>query len=61
MLKKRTDVYYLNLSINSEDYHIYVPKNYYDPIHLMNNSVTYVEYEPNQFNKDLIDNIIKIK
>lgn len=59
--KKRTDVYYLDAFVNSENYHIYIPKDYCEPIQLLNNSVIFVEYEPDTGTKELIDNIIKLK
>lgn len=59
--KKRTDVYYLDIFVNSENYHIYIPKNYYEPIQLLNNSIIFVEYEPDARTKELIDSIINLE
>ncbi|WP_055667730.1 hypothetical protein [Desnuesiella massiliensis] len=56
----RTDVYYLNLFINVEDYHAYIAKDYYEPNKLLNNSIIFVEYEPDQKTKDLIHKIINL-
>lgn len=58
--KKRTDVYYLNLFINVENYHVYIAKDYYEPSKLLNNSIIFVEYEPDQKTKDLIHKIINL-
>lgn len=51
-------VYYLELYVNSENYHIYLPKNYYEPNELLNLTTKYVEYEPNEITKKLINDII---
>ncbi len=59
--KKRTDVYCLDVFVNSENYHIYLPKNYCEPLKLLDNSVVFVEYEPDIRTKELIDSIIKLK
>lgn len=56
---KGTDIYYLNMFINSGTYHIYVPKYYYEPVELLDKSIPLVEYEPNESDKVLIENIIK--
>ena len=51
-------VYSLSLYINSENYHIYLPKNYYEADKLLNLTTQYVEYEPNETIKNLINDII---
>lgn len=52
-------LYYLTLFVNSKDYHIYVPKDYYEPNKLLNSSTVYIEYEPNEIVKKLVNDIIK--
>lgn len=52
------DIYYLALYVNSKNYHIYIPKNYYEPNKLLNPSTEYVEYEPTEITTKLINDII---
>jgi hypothetical protein len=51
-------IYYLALYINSKNYHIYIPKSYYEPSKLLNVTTEYVEYEPNEITKKLVNDII---
>ena len=53
-------IYYLALYVNSKNYHLYLPKGYYEPSKLLNLSTVYVEYEPNEITKKLINDIIAI-
>ena len=50
---------YLALYVNSENYHIYLPKDYYEPNKLQNHPTVYLEYEPNEITRRLIDDIIQ--
>lgn len=56
--KNKTDIYYLSLFVNSKNYHIYIPKDYYEPNKLQNLSTDFIEYEPNEIIKNLIDDIL---
>jgi hypothetical protein len=51
-------IYYLSLYVNSKNYHIYIPQNYYEPNKLLNLTTEYVEYEPNEITKKLVNDII---
>jgi hypothetical protein len=51
-------IYYLALYVNSKNYHIYIPKDYYEPNKLLNLTTEYVEYEPNEITKKLVNDII---
>lgn len=51
-------IYYLSLFVNPKNYHIYLPKEYYEPQKLIDFSAIYVEYEPNEVTKKLIDDIV---
>lgn len=58
--KNRTDIYYLNLFVNPKTYGIYQPKSYYGPDELQKISTTYIEYEPDEEARNLINAILKI-
>jgi hypothetical protein len=58
-LGKQTEIRYLDLFVNPDNYHIFMPKDYYEPDKLKDINTTYVEYEPNEITKMLIDNILK--
>jgi hypothetical protein len=51
-------IYYLALYVNTQNYHIYMPKGYYEPNKLLNLTTEYIEYEPNDITKKLINDII---
>lgn len=51
-------IYYLALYVNPQNYHIYMPKDYYEPSKLLNSITEYIEYEPNEITKKLINDII---
>lgn len=51
-------IYYLALYVNPQNYHIYMPKDYYEPNKLQNSITEYIEYEPNEITKKLINDII---
>lgn len=58
--KRQNNIHYLNMFVNPNNYHIFIPKEYYEPDVLMNSSVEYIEYQPNEIIKNLIDDLIKI-
>jgi hypothetical protein len=51
-------IYYLALYVNPQNYHIYMPKDYCEPNKLLNFTTEYIEYEPNEIIKKLINDII---
>jgi hypothetical protein len=51
-------IYSLALFVNPENYHIYLPRDYYEPIKLRNLTTEYIEYESNEIVKKLINDII---
>jgi hypothetical protein len=51
-------IFYLALCVNPQNYHIYMPKAYYEPDKLPNITTEYIEYEPNEITKKLINDII---
>lgn len=52
-------LYYLTLFVNTNNYHIYISKDYYEPNKLLKLSTIYVEYEPNEITKKLVNDIVK--
>lgn len=56
----KLNIYYLELYVNSKNYHIYLPKDYIEPDKLLNTPAVYMEYEPNEITKKLINDIIAI-
>lgn len=52
------DIYSLALYVNPQNSHIYIPKGYYEPNKLLNLTTEYIEYEPNEITKKLINDII---
>lgn len=58
--KDQNKINYLNMFVDAANYHIFIPKEYYEPNVLINSSVEYIEYEPNEIIKNLIDDLIKI-
>ncbi|ERI90318.1 hypothetical protein HMPREF1982_03921 [Clostridiales bacterium oral taxon 876 str. F0540] len=51
-------IYDLALYVDSKNYHIYIPKIYCEPYKLVNLTTEYVEYEPTEITKKLINDII---
>jgi hypothetical protein len=49
---------YLAIYVNPQNYHIYMPKDYYEPNKLLSLTTEYIEYEPNEITKKLINDII---
>ncbi|ERI92742.1 hypothetical protein HMPREF1982_02149 [Clostridiales bacterium oral taxon 876 str. F0540] len=56
---KDTDkgIYHLTVYVNSKNYHIYIP-HYYESNNSLNQVAEYVEYEPNEITKKLVNDII---
>lgn len=51
-------IWQLALYVNPKNYHIYIPKDYYEPSKLQELTTVYIEYEPNEITKKLITDII---
>jgi hypothetical protein len=56
--KSPDGINYLSLFVNSSNYHVYIPKEYYDSNRLVNLSIVYTEFDPNAVTKTLIKDII---
>jgi hypothetical protein len=57
--EETTGIYYLGLFVDSTNYHIYIPKNSDASNELLKSPTVYVEYEPNEITKKLINDIIR--
>jgi hypothetical protein len=51
-------IWQLALYVNPKNYHIYIPKDYYEPSKLQEITTEYIEYESNEITKKLITDII---
>ena len=59
--KKEHEIRYIYMFLNASNYHVFIPKNYCEPKDLINYSDKYIEYEPNEITKTLIDLILETK
>lgn len=57
--KKEHDIKYVYAFVNASNYHVFVPDNYCEPKDLFNYSGKYIEYEPTEITKTLIDLILE--
>ena len=59
--KKEHEIRYIYMFLNASNYHVFIPKNYCEPKDLINYSDKYLEYEPNEITRTLIDLILETR